>query len=57
MPRVVGCGNNEVKIEHLEPDMETEYLVRREKIRQEHLKVQQSQNSIDADDDDEENLF
>ena len=37
--------------------METEYLVRREKIRQEHLKVQQSQNSIDADDDDEENLF
>jgi hypothetical protein len=55
---IVGCRNQHITLQQLEPDMETEILVRREKKREEQRQRQFTQDAIDMDgeddDDDEE---
>lgn len=52
----VGCGNTDVTMSQLEDDMATARMVRREEIRQQEAKRQISQNAMDLEDDEDEEV-
>jgi hypothetical protein len=51
---IVGCRNQRITLQQLEPDMETEILVRREKKREEQRQRQLTQDALDMDNDDDD---
>jgi hypothetical protein len=51
---IVGCRNQHITLQQLEPDMETEILVRREKKREEQRQRQFTQDALDMDNDDDD---
>ena len=50
---VPGCGNNRVTVDQLEPDVEMDTLVRRERRRLNHAKEQQASQAHSVDSDEE----
>jgi hypothetical protein len=52
----VGCGNNNVTMSQLEDDMATARMVRREEIRQQEAQRQISENAMDLEEDEDEDV-